>query len=96
MMGGNQYTSRSIDLANLLVYALPAGSHISTVQEQGGLTFTFEGFQECRALAAELRGAEPLAIGDLKAFLDAGQRLRSTIRVARSCGRWDRDTEVAA
>ena len=87
-----QWRSRNFNVASFLRYALPDGAHLETIIEETGPLFVFADTERCRELSnMYYNDKEPIAIGDLKAFVEQTRQLRSTVTAARNSpdGRWE-------
>jgi hypothetical protein len=63
--------------------------------EQTGPVFTFTDTERCRELTGVYYDSEPIAIGDLKAFVDITKAIRTTITAAQKniTKRWEKEEE---
>jgi len=92
MNGLGEWRCRNYHVAAFLRYCLPDGAHLETIIEQTGPLFVFENTERCRELSnLYYNDPEPIAIGDLKAFVDQTKLLRTTVTAARSSPdqRWE-------
>lgn len=92
MNGLGLWRCRNYNCAAFLRYCLPDGGHVTTFIEDSGPVFTFADTARCRELSnMYYDDKEPIAIGDLKAFVEQTRQLRSTVTAARNSpdGRWE-------
>lgn len=85
------FPTRSNDLAQFLLYAMPDNSLARITKDEGRpgrYFFSFEDVSACRSLADEFYGSEPVAIGDLWAYNRAVRELRRNMRHAEQYGGW--------
>ena len=98
-MADNQslWYCRSVQCATLIRYALGDASHVRTEKTGRGPTFVFND----RARSKELQelwyspDGEPIAVGDVRAFIDVGKAIRESIGAAETSpgGVWENNIE---
>ena len=76
-------------------YALGDESHLRTELDAGRATCVFSDHDKARELQSEFFGG-PVAVGDIRAFLDVAKEVRATIRAATNSpdGIWRKRGEL--
>lgn len=89
-----EWACRHIHAATLIRYALGDETHIRTEINEGRATCVFSDRDKARELQAEFFSG-PVAVGDIRAFLQVAAQIRQTIKAAHDAGgvwkREDRD-----
>jgi hypothetical protein len=91
----SEWYCRNINAATFIRYALGDEHHVRTEVDSGRATCVFSDHNRARELQAEFF-AGPVAVGDLRAFLEVAKEVRATIRAAESAGGvWERKEEMS-
>lgn len=91
-----RWRCRNFHAACFLKFCLPDGSHIETLIKHTGPVFTFTDTERCRELTGVYYDSEPIAIGDLKAYIETTKQLKTTITVAQKSDskKWEKEESV--
>jgi hypothetical protein len=82
-MSNQTWKCKNFHLACLLRFALGDAAHLYTEQTPSGPVFMFSEVAKCRELSDLFYAdAEPIAIGDLKAFIAVLKSIRTSINKA--------------
>jgi hypothetical protein len=88
-----EWRCRNFHCGSFIKYATPDENHLATLIEERGPVYVFADVEQCRELNALWYADEPIAIGDIRAFIDVSQALRTTIRAAeQNDGKWERES----